>query len=87
LPGELKRQLAGLTLDSFQGIHTDRVTLFSAGIDSELAQLQQHLTKSGTDARRQKAGLNVTWTVNDMLRGTVVPMQDIRALIMALTED
>jgi hypothetical protein len=49
--------------------------------------LQQQLAASGTEVRRERAELDVTWTVNDMLRGTVVPMQDIRALILALTED
>jgi amino acid adenylation domain-containing protein len=87
LPAELQRQLAGLALASFQSLRTDRVTLFSAGVEGELARLQQQLADSGTDVRRQRAGLDVTWTVNDMLRGTVVPIQDIRTLILALTED
>ena len=87
LPAELKRQLAGLALASFQSLHTDRVTLFSAGVEGELARLQQQLADSGTEVRRQRAELDVTWTVNDMLRGTVVPMQDIRTLILALTEN
>ena len=87
LTSNLKAQLAALSLSSFRGVKAERVTLLSAKAGSELTRLQQQLASSGIDVRAGAIESNITWTVNEMLKDSIVLPQDIRSLALALAEE
>jgi pimeloyl-ACP methyl ester carboxylesterase len=87
LPPRLKAELGALALPSFHAVSAEQVTLVSASAGGEAERLQQYLSSAGIAVQNRAIESNITWTVNDMLHGSVLPAQDIRTLLLALTED
>ncbi len=86
LTSGLRAQLGALSVSSFRGIKAERVTLLRSNGGPETIGLQQQLTGSGVEVRAQAMESNIDWAVNEMLRDSIIPPQDIRSLALAISE-
>jgi pimeloyl-ACP methyl ester carboxylesterase len=87
LTPNLKSQLEALSLSSLGGLKAEQVNVLGSSGAGELARVQQQLTSSGIDVRIRAMESNIEWTSNEMLRDSMVLPEDIRTLVLAITEE
>ena len=82
----LKTELGALSPRSFGGARAGRVTLVGAQA-GDLAGLKQQLATAGVDAGIQTIHSHLNWLWNEMLNDSLIPPDDLRSLVAALSED
>jgi len=82
----LKTGLGALSPRSFGGARAGRVTLVGAQA-GDLAGLKQQLATAGVDAGIRTIESHVNWLWNEMLNDSLIPPDDLRSLVAALSED
>ena len=87
MTAQLKTQLGALVPASFRGARADRVVLAGARTRDAWAGLVAPLADGGTAAATLALASDVPWLLNDMLNDSLIPPDDIRSLVAALTED
>ena len=83
----LKTQLGALVPASFRGARADRVVLAGARTRDAWAGLVAPLADGGTAAATLTLASDIPWLLNDMLNDSLIPPDDVRSIVAALTED
>jgi amino acid adenylation domain-containing protein len=86
LTPELRAQFGALSIESFRGAPTQRVTLVGSSAGGDIARLRARLAESGADARVLTIEAEVDWLWNEMAEDSVIPPNDLRSLLAALAE-
>ncbi len=87
LTPDLKTQLGALVPASFRGARAERVTLLGARSDDTWSTLAGQLAGGGIDVRTRTISTSIAWLLNDMLSDSLIPPDDLRSLVTALSED
>ena len=87
LTDKLKATISALSPSSFVGVAAERIALFGANPGDGLSQAQQQMVAAAKEFRLVRMEMDTIWTVNEMLVDSIIPPQDIRNLIAALSDD
>jgi amino acid adenylation domain-containing protein len=83
----LKAELGALSPASFRGARAERVTLVGARAGSAWTGLANLLISGGVEVRTRAIESDIAWFMNDMLNDSLIPPDDLRSLVAALSED
>ena len=87
ITAELKAQLGALGPASFRGARAGRVTLVGARAGDGWRGLSEQLAGGGAAVATRTIESDIPWLLNDMLNDSLVPPDDIRSLVAAISED
>ena len=87
LTPDFTAQLGALGPASFRGARAGRVTLVGARAGDAWAGLAEQLAAGGAAVATRTTASDVVWLLNDMLNDSLIPPDDIRSLVAALSED
>jgi amino acid adenylation domain-containing protein len=83
----LKQELSALSARSYRVARAKRVTLVGARADGDLVRLKDELAGAGADIRIRTVTSDINWLWNEMLSDSLIPPDDFRSLLAAVSED
>jgi amino acid adenylation domain-containing protein len=82
----LKSELGALSLSWLRGARAGRITLVGTSAGASLTGLRDQLAGAGVDVRLRTLEVEIDWLWNEMANDSLIPPDDLRHLIAALSE-